>query len=130
MRFENWESLLNRHIEEARGIAFEWGVHDCALWCAEWVRRATGEDFATVWRGRYTSEDELKALLHAMDITGPEGIADEVLTEVAVGFAKRGDIVLWSGCLGICNGVVSHFLTDRGVVRIRTRNCQKAWTVG
>jgi hypothetical protein len=131
MRVEGWESLLNRHIEDARGIVFEWGVNDCALWCADWVRKATGQDFAATWRGRYTSEEELKSQLHAMGLTDPAGIADEVLQPVETGFAKRGDIVQHPhGHLGICNGVASHFLMERGVTRVRTRDCTKAWKVG
>ena len=49
---------------------------------------------------------------------------------LAYAFAQRGDIVLNAqGCLGICNGVMSYFLMERGVTRFRTRECTKAWKV-
>ena len=32
---------------------FAWGVQDCCLWGADWVRLATGRDPAAGWRGRY-----------------------------------------------------------------------------
>ncbi|QEG30285.1 hypothetical protein GobsT_50890 [Gemmata obscuriglobus] len=128
-RTEGWEQLLNDHIERARDLVFQWGTTDCALWCAEWVTIATGEDFAEPWRGRYESEVELNALLVAMDLTGPADIADLALPRVAVAFAQRGDVVLWQNGLGICNGTHSHFLTERGVTRARTRDCTAAWQV-
>lgn len=127
MRIEGWEGLLNEHFEEARTAAFEWGMNDCALWSADWVKKATGEDFASAWRGRYTTEEELKALLDSMDVSNPEAIADAHLPRMNVAFAQRGDIVMWQGCLGVCNGIASYFLMERGVTTVKTRNCTVAW---
>jgi hypothetical protein len=128
MRVEGWEGLLNDHIQQ--DTPFAWGRNDCALWSADWVTRATGEDFASRWRGRYASEAELMALLESMGLTQPGEIADEALQGIEVAFAQRGDIVLHpQGCLGICNGIQSCFLMERGVTRIRTRDCIKAWKV-
>ncbi len=28
-----WEKHLEKHIEEWRNVTFEWGKHDCALFC-------------------------------------------------------------------------------------------------
>ncbi len=131
MRNEGWESLLNEHIEQAQGIVFEWGMNDCALWAADWVNKATGNDFASQWRGLYTSEAELTALMAERELELPGDIADDVgLPLMDVPFAQRGDIVQHpQGCLGICNGVHSYFLMERGVTRIRTKDCVKAWKV-
>lgn len=131
MRVEGWESLLNEHLVQARHIDFEWGINDCALWSADWVKKANGNDFAAPWRGRYASEEELRELLTGMEIELPADIADEVgLPRIEVPFAQRGDIVLHpQGCLGICNGIASYFLMERGVTTIRTRDCTKAWKV-
>lgn len=129
MRVEGWESQLNAYLEAP--AAFAWGQTDCALWCADWVKLATGDDFAADWRGEYATEAELAALLADRGFTSPADLPTSVgLAEIAVGFAQRGDIVLWSGCLGICNGVDSYFLTDRGVTRVRTRMARQAWRVG
>lgn len=132
MRIEGWESLLNEHIEQAKDIVFEWGMNDCALWSADWVNKATGNNFASQWRGLYTSEAELNALMAERELDLPADIADEVgLPQMDVPFAQRGDIVEHpQGCLGICNGLHSYFLMERGVTRIRTRDCVRAWRVG
>ena len=109
MRIEGWESLLNEHIEQAKGIVFEWGMNDCALWAADWVNKATGNDFASQWRGLYTTEAELNALMAERELELPGDIADDVgLPQMDVPFAQRGDIVLvrqgrrkaLAGCVG------------------------------
>ncbi len=129
MRVRGWETALNRHVEQAR--PFAWGQNDCALWCADWVRAATGQDFASQWRGRYASEAELAELLASRGLTGPAELPASVgLPEVHPVFAQRGDIVLNAqGCLGVCNGLNSHFLVERGVTVFRTRSCVRAWKV-
>ncbi|MBP3955385.1 hypothetical protein J8F10_08840 [Gemmata sp. G18] len=132
MRIEGWEGLLNEHIEQARHVEFEWGMNDCALWAADWVKKANGNDFASAWRGLYSSEAELEQLMAERELELPADIADDVgLPQMHVGFAQRGDIVQHpQGCLGICNGMHSYFLMERGVTRLRTKDCVKAWRVG
>ena len=132
MRIEGWESLLNAYIEQAKTLAFEWGHFDCALWSADWVRIATGNDFASQWRGLYATEAELAGLLADRGFDSPQDIPTSVgLPAMHPAFAKRGDIVLnEQGCLGICNGVVSYFLMERGVTMFRTLSCTYAWKVG
>lgn len=129
MRKEGWERLLEAHLHESSGFA--WGERDCALWCAEWVRKATGNDLGTTWRGRYTTEAGAKRLMIRRGYDAPEEIADESLMSVPVPLARRGDIVLHptQGCLGICNGVYSHFLTGEGPTRVETLACSRAWRV-
>ena len=61
MRREGWEQLLAEHVADAGSTDFQWGQADCALWCADWVRKATGQDFSTDWRGQYATEEELQA---------------------------------------------------------------------
>lgn len=132
MRVQNWPVLLTEHIEQAKNAEFVWGQNDCALWCADWVLKATKRDFASQWRGRYESEEELNALLAAMDIAGPECLPDavEMRQHQMVTLAQRGDIVLIEqGCLGICNGIDSYFLMERGVTRFRTEKCVRSWKV-
>lgn len=131
MRIEGWESLLNEHIEQARKSVFQWGENDCALWSAEWVKKATGNDYAADWRGLYSTEAELQSLLSERELDLPEQIADEVgLPQIQITFAQRGDIVLHpQGCLGICNGLFSFFLTEQGLTSIPTGRCVRAWRV-
>ena len=130
MRVEGWEALLYEHIHQAHTTAFAWGTNDCALWCSEWVRKATGKDFGADWRGFYTSADELTALLQARGYETASDVAQDNLRHIPLSFTQRGDIVLHpQGCLGICDGLVSYFLMVDGVTRLHTHHCRAAWKV-
>lgn len=130
MRVEGWESLLAGHILEAYSRPFAWGTHDCVLWCADWVRKATGTDHAERYRGTYHTAAEAKALLRRRKWKSPAAAADKILPTKPVALARRGDIVLHpEGPLGICHGPRSHFLTETGVLAVPTLSCVHAWGV-
>ncbi len=132
MRKEGWEALLHEHLHNANNTDFEWGKKDCALWCADWVQRATGEDFAAAWRGKYFNEQTLQQVMFESGFATAEEIADATgYKSVPISFAQRGDVVLHPtlACLGICNGMFSHFLMLAGVTKVNTLKCKKAWRV-
>ncbi len=130
MRKEGWEKILHDHLATTK--PFVWGENDCALWCADWVLKATGEDFSVDWRGKYFSEETLQTLMMEAGFTTAEEIADSTaFSIIPITFSQRGDVVLHptQGCLGICNGMFSHFLTESGLTRVSTLKCKKAWRV-
>ena len=128
MRIEGWEVRLAEYLDAP--VGFAWGACDCALWSAGWVNLATGEDFAADWKGRYSTEAELHELLTERGFASPADIPASVgLREVHPRNAQRGDVVIWNGCLGICAGMDSWFLTESGTTRVRTRLAQRAWRV-
>jgi hypothetical protein len=130
MRIPGWERLLYEHIRDAHNSEFCWGENDCALWCSDWVHKANGMDLGSAWRGQYTSEEGLQALMQERGFALPADIANEHSRQVSVTFAARGDIVLHpQGCLGICDGISSYFLTLQGLTRLNTHRCVAAWKV-
>lgn len=130
MRVEGWEKLLTEYIEQAYNVEFVWGKKDCALWCADWINTCTGKDYAKHWRGRYTTEDELRELLNARQLDSYGDIGDLYEHPVDVKHIMRGDIILHPiGTLGICTGVDSVFITERGVLIEKTHKCLKGWKV-
>jgi hypothetical protein len=127
---EGWESLLAAHIAEASGMEFAWGKHDCALWCARWVYKATGRDYFSDWQGKYSTEEELDSLLRREGFSKPSEIVDMYANERSLAFAKRGDLVLHPcGSIGICAGKESVFITAKGIITERTMRCAKAWEI-
>lgn len=54
-RVETWPALLTQHIEAHRHTPFEWAVHDCGTFLADWVCQAAGWDPLAAVRGRYIS---------------------------------------------------------------------------
>jgi hypothetical protein len=130
MRIEGWETLLNDHITVAYRHGVKWGEHDCALWCADWVFKATGKDLFSDWKGKYKTSAGAAKLMKRRGFNDVASIADAALKAVLVGLAQRGDVMLHpEGTLGICNGKHSFFLTNESVTMIDTLQCLKAWRV-
>jgi hypothetical protein len=131
VRRQDWPLRLEEEIEKARSRKFSWGTHDCALWTAGVVAAITGVDYASAWRGQYTSEF---GALKAIAKNGYEGL-DEVVTK-ALGepvntlTAQRGDVVLFDGALGVCTGSSAAFVTvDDGLTFVPIKQCSMAWSV-
>jgi len=130
VRIEGWEKLLHEYIEATKSLTFEWGKNDCALWCADWVNMCIGKDYAELWRGRYSSEIHLRELLKARGLDSFGDIADCYEEPKDIKFITRGDIVLHPiGTLGICTGIDSVFITERGFIVEKTHKCLKGWKV-
>ena len=58
------------------------GRFDCALYAAEWVRRASGRDLAQDWRGTYRSLAQGRGLLAEAGIHSLGGLAAKHLPEL------------------------------------------------
>lgn len=84
---------LDAFLQEAEGRRFRDGTWDCSLMVAAWVKRVTGIDGASPWRGRYSTR------LGWLRILKREGGIESVIAKGAAlaGLAetsepKRGDI--------------------------------------
>lgn len=109
MRFENWPQLLTQFLDSKRDQPFEWGVNDCCLFAADWVHLATGQDPALAFRGVYETAQGAADVLK--DFGGVHGAIAGLnpkhgIRPVAVGFAGRGDLVLYPGGMGETLGVI------------------------
>ena len=133
MRLPGWESRLAQCIDDARGRAFAWGVHDCATWVADVRRALTGEDAAADWRGKYSTE---AGAIRAVRRRGYPGLAAWV-SDLLGGpldsplMAQRGDIVLdgTTGALGIATSGAAAFVSPDGLVFLQMDRCAMAWRV-
>jgi uncharacterized protein DUF6950 len=54
---------LSLFLSESAARHFEWGRHDCMLFCADWALALTGRDPARHWRGAYRGEADGRQLL-------------------------------------------------------------------
>lgn len=135
-RLFNWRSILTNFIEDSRNVPFSWkSQHDCALWSSTGFELITGYDPAHGLRGKYTTPGgALKALKRAGFDT-PEAIAEgRIGPRIPPAFALPGDMVaadltalgLTGGepqlglSLGLCNGAVSFFVGEEGLVELPT----------
>jgi len=74
---------------------FEWGKWDCCLFAADCVKALTGEDYAAVFRNRYSSAIGAKRVLLNEGYSSLKTALIAVLgTEIPAKMAQRGDVVL------------------------------------
>ncbi len=122
--------MLATRIQQAYHVPFQWGEHDCALWCADWVFEATGADLLSDWRGKYKTAAGAARLMKRRKFSGVAAIAAKHLPEINPAMAKRGDILLHpDGSLGVCYGRHGFFLTPDSVTTIPVGACPRAWAV-
>lgn len=56
--------MLGTYIKKAAGRKFEWGVHDCSTFCADWMITNGHSDPMADIRGRYHDESTGIAFIH------------------------------------------------------------------
>ncbi len=136
MRYPDWQSRLNKGIQEARNKEYKIGKHDCALFAARIIKDITGRDFLSGLEGKYSSRRE--SLLFIREVAGAglkEAVSKFMEQEtILVSFATQGDLMLLIDFtkmehLGICIGKRTAFLTDSGLCFFETLDCEWAWRV-
>lgn len=131
-RIDHWERLLAAAIDTARAKPFVWGVHDCPTFAFETRMILTGgEDFAALWRGRYTTALGGQRVMRRLGWTSLEEMGCALLGEPrpAVLLAGRGDIVLADTGLGfgVCTGSSAVGMAPEGLVTVPLTSCRLAW---
>ena len=131
MRCPGWEAGFAAEIERARHIAFQWGVHDCAIWAFDMRRALVGCDAAQAWRGRYsTAKGALRVLRRLGWASHQDGATAIMGAPLATPLlAQRGDIVLSDEVFGVCLGVEAAFLSPTGLTYRPISECRIAWRV-
>lgn len=129
MRRANWPRLLAEALAAAKDTPFAWGSHDCALFAADVVLAITGADHGAVFRGRYRTANGAARALKKQGFAGLPDYLDSIFTRRPVSYARRGDVVLYDGAMGICDGGTSWFVTADGLTPIPTLTCETAWGV-
>ena len=133
-RVSNWESVWGEFIANfARGPII-WGQNDCMLMGGYNLEVLTGEDIWTEHVKKYDTEfGAFRYLKSEVGVEDCEAFWDQYLPTQPVAMAKRGDLVLFDGCVGICLGRKSLFKCDEEdgvhVEMIDTLNCNKAWKI-
>jgi hypothetical protein len=145
-RFQNWPRRLHILIQSSQAITFQWGLHDCGLFAARWIREATGLDLGAPYRGTYSTEAGADAVFLAgysdLGSFAAAIAAANSMPEVPPTFARRGDVV-WVdnstplnpspyGALGVVglDPRFAHCMGAQGTVRVHMSRWKRAWQVG
>ena len=130
-RLHEWPELLNAYVAAHRATPFEWGVHDCCRFAAGAIQAITGTD--PMAQFSYTTEAEARALIESAG--GIEALVTSVLGDPlpSVAQAQRGDVLLAdlpTPSIGTCLGATTAFVSERGLLLVRTNRARMAWRVG
>lgn len=140
-RLPDWEARLGRFIAENRQRPFAWGAWDCILYACSAVEAMTGGDPAEEFRGRYHDKDGAAAILREVGKGTLLKTVDSKFPRRKPGHARRGDLVMFSGAVGVCLGAVAEFVGEErlaaalgevhreGLVTVPRGLWTKAWTV-
>lgn len=104
-RYPDWSQRVAALIRDRARRPFAWGVNDCAIFAADAVLAATGQDLALTFRGRYRSRRGAGHVLRAHGWASLEELGDAVLPR-STERPRRGDVVLYAGRNGNFLGVV------------------------
>lgn len=129
MRCADWEAALSAYLAEHRNAALEWGVLDCGRFAAGAVEAMTGDNLLP--KGTYSTELGAAKVLRKAGFDTLAEYMDSVLPVTPLAMARRGDVVMSDGALGICIGAEGLFLPieGAGLVRKYRREWSNAWAV-
>lgn len=129
MRVENWPVLLGEYIENSRHLKFEWGKNDCALWVGRFLADIGVCEFQTSAEGQYDTEFGSKKFIKKMGYDSLEDLVDSQITRLSsVLMCRRGDVVMFTGALGLVTGREAYFLTEvDGLINVPLNMCEVAW---
>lgn len=135
-RLPDWEARLAAYLEPLRMRPFQWGRHDCCTFSAGAVEAMTGTDPMPEFRGRYSTAIGSARVLRRFGAGDLAATMDRKFVRLPASLARRGDIVMTTGLLGVCLGgilvAVGREGDREGLVRIDRARWQDAcaWRVG
>ena len=134
MRRADWEARLHDYLAALSGAVFDWGTLDCALFAAGAVEAMTGSDPAASYRGHYSTAGGATRALKRYGAGTLEATIDAGFAPRPIGFARRGDLVMVDGMVGVCIGADAVFIGEQdgeaGLVRFARPSWSKCWSVG
>lgn len=133
-RLPDWPERLADYLASMRGVVFEWGANDCAVFAAGAVLAITGH---YVLPATWCDRDEAMNLLR--DLRGLVPAVDAALPRLATpALAQRGDVVLVEATdrgprrrwLAVCDGAQAWAPGSNGLVAVPMAWAVHAWGVG
>lgn len=133
-RLTDWEARLHDFIESHAGVLFVWGEKDCALFGADLVAALTGADFGESFRGKYSDAAGAAAALREFGAGTITRTFDAALRRRPVAMARRGDLAMAGGSIGVVMGDFALFVGQEdtgapGLVRMARADWQRCWAV-
>lgn len=124
--------LFYRYLFENEGRRFKYGEWDCFVFVEGYYRLRTGREYFASIKGKYKTIQGYLRKLKKMGYSSIYALMEDTFCSTSLSLTKRGDIVLYKDCLGLCDGNRSIFLNqteDRTYSFIDTYECQAAYII-
>ncbi|ODA67679.1 hypothetical protein A7A08_01714 [Methyloligella halotolerans] len=128
--------VIHGEYERAKLEPFNWGRHDCLLWCADCAKAFTGKDPAARLRGRYSTALGAKRVMTTEGWSDMADVARSMFPEIPVASARSGDwaqIINEDGTdtLGVVMaGMIVARTEKNGLGQVPLTHAAKAFRVG
>lgn len=120
--------MLNDYLTEVRSRRFRPGEHDCAMFVAGWIERATGADLSEPWIGKYRTIEDGKAMLQEQGYADHADLAAEHFEEIPPSMAQTGDVAVVDGeALGVFGSDRIFVLHPNGLASVNRLRATRAF---
>lgn len=119
MRIDNWPRYLNEYINSVKDNKWQYGTFDCCTFTAGAVEAITGVDYMEEFRGKY---DDVDSSIKALENIGAGDLYKTLRRKfgkpVHGAAGKKGDIIFFDGCCGICIGTQGMIIGSMGLALV------------
>lgn len=133
-RLPDWEIRLAAYLCDKQGAIYKYGENDCAMFVADAVLAMTDHDILAAFRGKYSTAAGSVRALKRYGAGDLKATFDTLLPPKPIGYARRGDVVMSDGAVGLCIGPAALFIGERdgadGLYRVDRSEWTHAWGVG
>jgi len=138
MRVENWDSKLEKVIQETKNKdKFIFGKNDCVTFVINSIEAITGKK---VFDDKYQNITEAKKIIKSLKSKDLLDIALKIAKEnnfkvIDINKAQKGDVLYYKdttdldGTLGICIGEKIMFNWKKSIVLMDKIYCKMAWRI-
>jgi hypothetical protein len=91
---KDWRKRLDDYLDGIDGKPFEWLSLNCGFFAADCVLAQTGVDFASEFRGRFTTEKGAARALWQAGFTTVVDVVASRLPEIPISETRHGDIAV------------------------------------
>jgi len=123
LALSEFNSLFYSYLDENKNKSFKYGKFDCFLFVKGLYKTSIGDEFLS----GYSRKLDYIEKLNELGYNSIMSYCDDNLIKIDNKNASRGDIVLYKGGLGLCDGINSIFLGKKGYNFIKTKYVDRVY---
>ena len=124
--------LFYNYLNDNKGKQFQYGTWDCFIFVEGYYKLRTGKNYFSDIKGRYKTIKGYLGQIKKLGYSSVYELMEANFCSTALSLVKRGDVVIYNDCLGLCDGAYSIFLnqdTNFDHSFVETNTCKSAYIV-